>query len=391
MTVSSAPTVARQRPPRRPLGGRSALRLFGPPLVAFGAAQFALWVATRASGYRFFSSVSWNRFDSDFYVSIAQAGYSVAPCGPTRPPGTWCGNSGWFPGYPLVTSLPVQLGAPARPAALLVSLACCLGALMLIWIGFLHARASVQSWLCLLLAAFAPGQIYYHTIFPLALAGLALLLVIFFLGRKQWLAAGLAGAVLAATYPSGSLIIPVTAVWLLLRPTTAPWRTRLLRVAQTSGVAALGGVFVLVIQRVQTGYADAFFKVHDHYNNHFQDPFPALVSLVKPVFHEPPTVQAIPHYEAAFAAVLVVMLCGAVIAGRGRAGPLDSLLVLLLLTYWLFPLSISHMDLYRSDALLIPAALLLRRVVLPLQIVAVACGAALSVPMAEAFLVRVLG
>jgi hypothetical protein len=155
-------------------------------------------------------------------------------------------------------------------------------------------------------------------------------------------------------------------------------------------VAALGGVFVLVIQRVQTGYWDAWSKVHAHYHNYYQDPFPSLVRAVKPVFHNPPTVHAIEHYEALFAAVLVVVLCATVVAGHGRPGPLDSLLVLILLTYWLVPLSIHHMDLYRSDALLIPAALLLPRAPLPVQVTAVACGVAISVPMAEAFLVHLL-
>jgi hypothetical protein len=204
-------------------------------------------------------------------------------------------------------------------------------------------------------------------------------------------AAGGAGAVLAATYPSGSLIIPVTALWILFRRDGARLRDRVLRLASTSGVACLGGLFVLVIQRVQTGYADAFFKVHAHYHNYWQDPLPQLVRTVKPVFSHAPTVAAIPHYEAAFAAVLVLLACGTALMRRGTPGPIDSLLVLTLLAYWLVPLSIHHMDLYRSDALLIPAALLLRRAVLPVQLAGVVCGMLLSVPMAEAFLVRVLG
>jgi hypothetical protein len=389
--MTSPATVARPLAPCSAVRGRALLQLLVPPLAAFGAAQLALWIAARVEGYPFLSATSWNRFDSDYYVSIAQAGYSLAPCGPRHPPGTWCGNSAWFPGYPVLTSLPVQLGAAARPAALVVSLAFCLAALYLVWIGFLGARPTLQNWLCLGLAAFAPGMIYFHTIFPLAVAGFALLLVIFFVGRERWLLAGFAGALLSATYPSGSLIVPVTAVWLLFRRDGCPWRTRALRIVQTSGVALLGGVFVVVMQRVQTGAWDAFFKVDAHYDNHFQDPFPALVSVLKPVLHEAPSVKAIPHYEALFAAVLVVVLCGYVLARRGRADPLDSLLALVLFTFWLVPLSIGHMDLYRGDALLIPAALLIRRTSIPVQVAALACGVALSVPMAEAFLVRVLG
>jgi hypothetical protein len=389
--VSATPATARLRPPRVAPQVSAVARLLAPPLIAFVAAQCALIIAAGVAGYPAFDARTWSRFDSAYYVSIAQAGYSVAPCGPDRTAGTWCGNSGWFPGYPVATSFAVQLGAPVRPAALFVSLACCLAALSLVWIGFLGARWTMGNWLCLLMAAFTPGQVYYHSIFPLALAGLALLLVLYFLSQERWLAAGAAGAVLAATYPSGSLIIPVTALWILFRRDGARLGVRVARLASTSGVACLGGLFVPTIQRVQTGHWDAFFKVHAHYHNYWQDPFPQLVRTVKPVFSHAPTVAAIPHYEAAFAAVLVVLVCGTVLLRRGTPGPIDSLLVLTLLAYWLVPLSIHHMDLYRSDALLIPAALLLRRAALPVQAAGVVCGMLLSVPMAEAFLVRVLG
>ena len=390
--MSAIPAPARLGPPRAAPRVAAGLRLFGPPLVAFVAAQCALVIAAGVAGYPAFSATrSWSRFDSAYYVSIAQAGYSVAPCGPARPPGTWCGNAGWFPGYPLLTSFPVQLGAPVRPAAWYVSLACCLAALSVVWIGFLGAQSTLRNWLCLSMAAFTPGQVYYHTIFPLALAGLALLLVLYYARLERWLSAGVSGAVLTATYPSGGLIIPVTALWLLFRRDGAALRTRLIRIVLTSGVASLGGLFVIVIQRVQTGHWLAFFNVHSHYHNYWQDPLPQLVRVVKPIFSHAPTVAVIPHYEAAFAAALVVLVCGAVLTRRGRSGPIDSLLVLTLLAYWLVPLSIHHMDLYRSDALLIPAALLLRRASLPFQVAGVACGVLLSVPMAEAFLVRVLG
>lgn len=390
--MSAVPAPTRAGPPRAAPRVAFGLRLFGPPLVAFVAAQCALVIAAGVAGYPAFRpTTSWSRFDSAYYVSIAQAGYSVAPCGPARPPGTWCGNAGWFPGYPLLTSFPVQLGAPVRPAAWYVSLACCLAALGVVWIGFLGAQSTPRNWLCLLMAAFTPGQVYYHTIFPLALAGLALLLVLLYAGRERWLAAGVAGAVLTATYPSGALIIPVTAVWLLFRRDGAALRTRIERIVLTSGVASLGGLFVLVIQRIQTGHWGAFFDIHRHYHNYWQDPLPQLVRSVRPIFSHAPTIAVIPHYEAAFAAALVVLVCAAVLTRRGRPTPLDSLLVLTLLAYWLVPLAIHHMDLYRSDALLIPAALLLRRAALPFQFAGVACGIALSVPMGEAFLVRVLG
>jgi hypothetical protein len=366
----------------------------GPPLVVFAAAQLALLVAAHATGYRYLSSVTWARFDSGFYAEISQAGYSLGPCvgipGHSHP-GAWCGSAGWFPGYPVVVSPFVQLGLSPLATALIVSLAFCLAALALIWIGFLGARPSLANAVCLAFAAFSPGHIYNHTVFPMALAGFALLLCLLFLKRERWVAAGLAGAVLAATYPTGALVAPVAAAWLLLRRDGVAWSTTLTRIAVTSGLTALGGAFVLLLQRVQTGAWDGFFKVQAHYKHDFQDPFANLVHHVTPIFHQAPSVRAIPHFEEAFVAVLVVMLCAHVVLARRPNRPFDDLIALALVVYWFVPLGVGTVDLYRGHALLIPAALLLRRLPLAIQGVALACAIALSVPMAEAFLTRVLG
>jgi hypothetical protein len=101
------------------------ITIVAPPLVAFAAAQLALWIAAAATGYRYLSAGSWARFDSTFYVTIAQTGYHLVPCTSVPGhfhPGAWCGNAGWFPGYPIVVSPFVHIGLPSVATALLVSL-----------------------------------------------------------------------------------------------------------------------------------------------------------------------------------------------------------------------------------------------------------------------------
>jgi hypothetical protein len=262
---------------------------------------------------------------------------------------------------------------------------------MVIWIGFLGARVSRANALCLAFAAFTPGFIYDHTVFPMALAGFALLLVLLFLERERWIAAGLAGAVLAATYPSGVLVAPAVAVWLLINRGDSAWRTTAARIGQTSGLTALGALFVLVLQRLETGAWDAYFKVQAHYHRDLVAPFVTLFRSTRPIFSHAPNLRSMPHLEALFAAVLVLAVLAHVAVVRRPFRPFDQLLGIVLVTYWLVPLCLRRLDIYRDDALLIPAALLLRRVSTAFQVAALACGVALSVPMAEAFLTRVLG
>src|SRR5438105_10872281 len=113
------------------------------PLLAFAAVQAALAIAAQATGYRYFSAVSWSRFDSGFYASIARAGYSLGPCvGLLKHSGGMCGNSGWLPAYPLTVSPFIQIGLPPLSTALFVSLGFTLAGLAVVWNGFLDARLS---------------------------------------------------------------------------------------------------------------------------------------------------------------------------------------------------------------------------------------------------------
>jgi hypothetical protein len=260
-----------------------------------------------------------------------------------------------------------------------------------LWIGLLDRRATLANLLALSFAAFVPGHIYDHSVFPLSLASFFILLVFALLRRRRYTGAGLAGAAACLTYPTAALIAPLTAVWMLYVERGAPWGHRLRRAAQTGGLMALGLVAVLVIDKLAVGVWTAYFKVQAHYHHTLRDPFAAWLDVVKPLRHGVDGLASVPAVEAAFVAALVA---GLLAHSAWRARRVDSLELLALafaLAVWLFPLSLQTVDIYRSDALLIPAALLVRRLPLPAAVGATAGAVALSVPMAEAFFVRVLG
>jgi hypothetical protein len=387
----AAPTqLARSR---EELGGRTRLdslaRALGPPLVAFLLARVALFVAARDSGYPYFRYLSWHRFDSGFYVDSATKGYTYLHC--VNPLHGWCGRAGWFPGYSILIAALSALGPTPRQAAITVSLLFCFGALFVLWVGLLDRTPTPRNLIALAFAAFVPGHIYDHTVFPLSVASFFVLLAFAMLRRRRFVGAGLAGAAACVSYPTAVLIAPLTAVWMLYAERGSPWRLRLARAALTSGLMGLGLGAVLLIDKLEVGVWTAYFKVQAHYHHTARDPFTAWADIVKPLRHGIHGLASVPSLEAAFVGALVaVLLVHGAWRGR-RAKAIELLALAFAVAVWLFPLSLGSVDIYRSDALLIPAALLVRRLPIPVAALVTAGAIALSVPMGEAFFARVLG
>jgi hypothetical protein len=357
-------------------------RLAVPPLVAWAVAAGSLAFAANAYTYAQFASTTWARWDSGLYEEIARSGYSLFPCGD----GTWCGDAAWFPAYPWLVRGLHLLGLPVLGTAVVVSWSFAAATLFLLWNTFLQRRLQAAALGALLYAAFAPGQVYDYTVFPQAMLAFWTLAHLWLLHRGRWLAAGACGAVAVLTYPAGVLLIPVSAVWLLTE-SGVPLLTRLDRIARTSGVmlAALGG-FVLD-QYLETGRWDAFWLVQDKYNHRLQDPFAATSHALRPVFHA--SWLALTTAPALQTAVVTTALLLVFVYSFLRLPSLDRLGILLLLwalATWALPMAQTGVSLPRSQATLLPLAVLVARLPAPLTLVLAAAAVAIAIPVENLFL-----
>jgi hypothetical protein len=358
-------------------------RALWPPLAAWSAAALFLLGMAVATGHDPFQTRVWARWDSGLYFDIARHGYTVFPC-PTEP-GDWCGNAAWFPLYPWLIRCLHAVGLPLAPAAIVLSWLLTAATLVLLWICFLDRRLTLASGIVLVYAAFAPGQVFDFAAYPLALLTLATVAHFALLARGRWVAAGLAGFAAALSYPLGLLLAPAAAVW-LLAGRRAGLAERARRAAIVAGLTAAGGIVVVLVQRIDTGRWNAFFLVQAKYEHHWQTPLTTVRAARYAVAQTAPSLFSARPAQTLFVALVVACCVAAVAVAWRRVGQIEVLIALWVVLAWALPHAETGVSLYRSEAALLPAALLLRRLPRPLALLFAAAAVALAVPMAKLFL-----
>ncbi|MEV7541671.1 hypothetical protein [Streptomyces sp. NPDC089915] len=241
------------------------LRAALPAAVAWLVSNLVTWAVARASvagdGSRvaYWSTAARRRWDSEHYLSIARGGYEMFRCRDRYPdfPDVTCGNVAWFPGYPMTVRAVSAAGPSYELSALLVTEAALLGMFAVLW-WLLGAVLTRATGLTLAVAAVFPGGIYFHALFPLSLATLALLVCVAGLGRGSWRTAAAGGFAAVACHPVGAVAVVVLLASALF---AWPGDTRPRRCAKALASAAVAGCGMLWAKWLMwqaTGHWDAY-------------------------------------------------------------------------------------------------------------------------------------
>jgi hypothetical protein len=208
-------------------------------------------------------------------------------------------------------------------------------------------------------------------------------------------AAGLAGAAAAWAYPTGFLLPAVAVIYTAIADRGRSFADWLARVIPSAGIPALGITALLLAYQAWTRRWNAYFLVQAKYGNGFHDPVaiflasltggaPARYSVAGPNLgyrYLPPKV------ETVLVAVLVLTLAAAALTRwRTSLTRVDWVVLCYTVLVWLFPLTQSiAVSRYRSEALLVPAVVLVRRLPVAVQIALVAVAAWIAFGMAGLF------
>ena len=326
-----------------------------PPLAAWLAAAALLCGAATAAGHSPFEASTWARFDSGHYESIARHGYDLHRCRPgegQNPHAQWCGNTAWFPAYPLLLAAAAAVGLPLEPAGVVISWVAAAATLLLLWRWFLRGRFGALA--C---AAFAPGVVYLYAVYPMSLFALASVVYVRLLEREhRW--AGVAGAVAALAYPIGMVLVPLVALVYA--------RRRLGRIGALAGPAVVAGFALVLAQRLQTGRWTAYFDVANTYGG-LHEPAETFWRWLRVLWNSsgPFGYTLAPVWQLLLVTVLLAAVVAAVVRRRDTRDTRDIALLVWCAGVWVVPLLQPGQSLWRSEAALVLLMPLLARLPRP--------------------------
>ncbi len=354
-----------------------------PPLVAFAASTASVALVAVVAGQDPWAAATWGRWDSGHYLAIAATGYKLFHCPPgfAYPVTEWCGNVGWFPGYPWLLRGLARLGLALDAAGVLASGLFHATALIALWNGFLGTGRTAHARSCLALAAVFPGSIYYHAIFPVSAAVLLLVVALHCLAHRRGVAAGVAGLGAAFAYTTGFAFAAVPALRALVPG--EPLGERVRRALAPCALTLLGLGCVLLVHHLTVGAWNAFVLVQRHYGHGIHSPLSTLAGRVRDLLPLRP--ESVPALQTLSVAALVLALVALAWRDRGRTED-DVVVALYAVVFWSLPLVVgANVSLYRSEALLFPVAILARRLPTFARVAVVAFFSALSLAMAYLF------
>ncbi len=306
----------------------------------------------------FLDEVQYSRFDSAHYLSIAESGYECFSCferfGGSWNQSDWCGNAGWFPGYPITIKLFNFWIKDFTISAYILNHIFLISSIFVIINIFEQYNIKQKSSL-LLLGIVSPGFIYYYAIFPIIGTLFFILLSFYGFVTKNNIIVAIGIFCASIYYPTGSfIVIPLFITNFIL--SDQKYKALFVSLYQYIIPSVLGLLVVFLMMYIETGYFDAYFKVSQKYNNHWHLPFAKMFNqmIVLLENNKPFETRNIQSTLCVFG-VLIIFLINARRYYLSQINDLEILSTVYILVYLFIPWSLAgDFSSYRSEALLLP-------------------------------------
>jgi hypothetical protein len=340
------------------------------------------------SGQDPWRAATYIRWDSVRYLSIATHGYFIHE----EDGHVVDGNVAWFPGYPLAIRAWGRLKVTAPRAGRRLAGTAALAVLLVLSTLVLdEAMLPARRALLLLLAAFFPGFVYHHAVFPISMTCAFSLLALALATRQRFFAAGVCGALAAFTYSTGVLVVAALTLAIVLQHGLTVGR-RVRAWMLSAGTTLVGYGAALAYQSLYVPWGSFARMQRDYYGAGLHNPLAILGWNLGHLFEG----TLGPGFVMSLQTLIVTLtLAGAAILcwrERRSMTRLDVLLLANASLFWLVPQVVGGrvVSVYRAEALLVGLVPLLRHLPMPALIALLGLFLALGVAMSRLFFESVL-
>lgn len=316
------------------------------PLIVFVIAKIFSVVVSKSANCPGFGELCWSRWDSGLYMQIAETGRDLIPC---ANPGEWCGKAGWMPLYPWLMRIGHWLTGLSLPTVGIWISSLCFFFLLLVTGKLINIKKhNVPAYLGLLLCAFAPGNIYYHAIFPMSLLALLISLVFLFIVKKQYAMASLFAGLAILSYSIGFLLIASLLGFVLFEKIILKNKSKLIYALVL--VPTLFFVGLLFHDAIVFKHWDAMFLIQYKYGHAVQNPFLILKQTFQLYQQKSSELEAWKYIQNIFLFFyfLVISVLFGLLSLKNK-NSITGLIAFCSLFFWFVPFSLgTNVGLYRN-------------------------------------------
>jgi hypothetical protein len=352
------------------------------PFLALLVAMLAVAGAAMTCSLGPLRGSTYARWDSFNYISIATRGYYLEE----EEGGVVGGNAAWFPGYPLLIRAVASRHLTPAKAGKIISTVFAFVLLVALWWVLRESRPDRLS---LLLAAFFPGLVYYHTVFPVSMAAALAVVAVLLSANGRHLGAGCAGAVAAFSYPPGFLI-GGPLLWGVLHDPRLDTRRRLLAFLEAPLLVGLGLFAVFAYQARSVGWTACLRMRADYFDNAASNPFLRFVESTRHDWTSG-VAPTLPRVQTVLVMALVLTSCALAWRHRTALPFVERQLLVCALFFWVFPYFLGRgISPYRAEALVVGIVPLLGRLPLVARCLLLAIFVGIGIGMCRLFFQSVL-
>lgn len=327
-------------------------------LLIFIVSQIILDFVLSFSKVNYFLLDNWNRFDSGHYIQISKTGYEYFPCagkfGYPEDAKEWCGNTGWFPGYPLFIKLFSLIFRDSNLTAVLLTKVFYILNLYLVTLFLDLNKINLKSFLLVTIASISFGFIYLNAIFPMSGVLFWLLLSIYSYINNNYKLSFVSCILASFFYPTGFLVSIILAISHFIFTKNSFMNKIGIEISFIAS-GLIGIIMVFFYMHYYVSDWMAYFNVSAKYGNHLHNPLESIIPYLKKSFTEPYNIVNFKYYQTTIVIISYLIFILFFWIKKLYKNELQFIVYLFLSFYIFFPWSVAgDLSSYRSESLLLP-------------------------------------